>query len=296
MTEERFTALGNGLDFCWDERGEGPPIVLVMGIGAQMILWPDGFCDALAAQGHRVIRFDICDVGRSSHLHHLGVPPMGETLLKGLIGRRVQAPYSLEDMADDVAHLLDALDLEDAHIVGASMGGMIAQTLAFTHPHRVRSLVSMMSTTGKPGLLSEPRALGALFQKAPRTKDESVERNVNLFRVIRSTGYDFDEAWVRDTAAASWDRGFNPRGFLRHLGAIGATGDRTARLRFVRAPTLVIHGTVDPLIRPWGGRATAEAIPDAELWMVEGMGHDFPPGLWPEVAERLSRHARAAEG
>ncbi|MEC7525896.1 MAG: alpha/beta hydrolase [Myxococcota bacterium] len=294
--EERFSTLPSGVEICWEERGEGSPIVLVMGIGAQLILWPDGLCDALAARGHRVIRFDNRDVGRSSHLHHLGVPPMGRTLLKGLLGQRVAAPYALEDMAHDLAHLMDALGLPDAHVVGASMGGMIAQTFAFLHPDRVRSLVSMMSTTGKPGLLSEPKALGALFQAAPRTKDEAVERNVKLFRVIRSTGYDFDEAWVRDTAAASWDRGFNPRGFLRHLGAIGATGDRTARLRFVHAPTLVVHGTVDPLIRPWGGRATAEAIPGAELWMVDGMGHDFPPGLWEPLADRISAHARRAEG
>lgn len=290
---ERHVTLPNGVELCYDERGSGEPLVLVMGIGAQMILWPDGFCDALAARGFRVIRFDNRDVRRSTRMDHLGVPPMGRTLLGSLVGMRVVAPYSLEDMADDVAHLLDALDIEDAHVVGASMGGMIAQTMAFTHPHRVRTLVSMMSTTGKPGVfISEPRALRALFRPAPRTKDEAVERSLELFEVIRSTGFEFDVDGVRERSARAWDRGYNPRGFLRHLGAIGATGDRTARLRFVRSPTLVVHGTVDPLLRPIGGRMTADAIPGARLELIEGMGHDLPEGAWPRLTDLIAAHAR----
>ena len=288
--------LPNGIELCWDERGEGPPIVLVMGIGAQMILWPEGFCDMLAARGFRVIRFDNRDVGRSSRLDHLGVPALGPTLFGSLLGMRVQSPYALEDMAEDTVQLLDSLELESAHVVGASMGGMIAQTMAITHPHRMRSLVSMMSTTGKPGVMvSEPRALRALFGAAPRTKEEAVERNVALFHVIRSTGFDFDESAVRARAALSWDRGYNPRGFLRHLGAIGATGDRTAKLRFVRVPTLVIHGTVDPLLRPIGGELTAQAIPDARLERIEGMGHDLPEGAWPRLTDLLATHAARAD-
>lgn len=296
MTHERSVELPSGVELCYDERGEGPPVVLVMGIGAQMILWPDGFCDALAARGFRVVRFDHRDVGRSSHLHHLGVPPLGPTLMSSLVGMRVRAPYALEDMADDVAHLMDALGFADAHVVGASMGGMIAQTMAFTHPHRVRSLVSMMSTTGKPGvLISEPRALRALFGRAPRSKDEAVARSEALFEVIRSTAFEHDREEVRRRAALAWDRGVNPRGFLRHLGAIGATGDRTARLRFVRAPTLVVHGSVDPLIRPVGGHLTADAIEGARLELVEGMGHDLPRGAWPRLVELLADHAEAAD-
>jgi pimeloyl-ACP methyl ester carboxylesterase len=293
---ERFASLPSGVDLCFDERGEGPPIVLVMGIGAQMILWPDGFCDLLAARGYRVIRFDNRDVGRSTHLHHLGVPPLPRTLLGALAGRRVRAPYALEDMADDVAHLLDVLGIESAHVVGASMGGMIAQTMAVTHPHRMRSLVSIMSTTGKPGVvISEPRALRALFRPAPRSKDEAVARSLELFEVIRSTAWDLDVAQIEARAALAWERGHDPRGFLRQLGAIGATGDRTARLRFVRAPTLVIHGTADPLIRPIGGRLTAEAIEGARLELVRGMGHDLPEGAWPLLTEMIASHAAESD-
>jgi pimeloyl-ACP methyl ester carboxylesterase len=228
-----------------------------MGIGAQMILWPEGFCDMLAARGFRVIRFDNRDVGRSTQLDHLGVPSLWPTLGSMLTGRSVRAPYSLEDMAADVTGLLDVLGIESAHIVGASMGGMIAQTMAITHPHRMRSLVSMMSMTGKPGYTSTPRALKALFGPPPRTREQAIERHLELFRVVRSTSYPFDEAALIDRAGLSWDRGSHPRGVLRQLAAIAATGDRTARLRFVRVPTLVVHGTIDPLIRPIGGKLTA---------------------------------------
>lgn len=296
MTADVRTArLPTGIELCWDERGDGPPVLLVMGIGAQMIYWPEGFCDQLAEEGFRVIRFDNRDVGASSRLHHLGVPPLGRTLLGALGGARIRAPYSLEDMADDTAQLLDALDIEAAHVVGCSMGGMIAQTLAFTHPHRVRSLVSMMSTTGRrAALMSEPRALRALLSPAARTREAAIENAVALFRVIRSTGFEFDEASVRERAGLAWDRGYDPRGFLRQLAAIAATGDRTARLRFVRAKTLVLHGSVDPLIRPLGGRLTAEAIPGARLEIVEGMGHDLPKGAWPRLVRAIATHAARA--
>jgi pimeloyl-ACP methyl ester carboxylesterase len=267
-----------------------------MGIGAQMILWPEGFCDMLAARGFRVLRFDNRDVGLSSRLDHLGVPGMGATLARALFGLSVSAPYSLEEMAEDVVGLLDVTGIDRAHVVGASMGGMIAQTMAITHPHRMRSLVSVMSTTGKPGvLISEPRALRALFGGVPRTREEAIERHMALFRVVRSTRYDFDERATAERAGLCWDRGLNPRGFLRHLGAIGATGDRTARLRFVRVPSLVLHGTVDPLIRPVGGELTADAIPGAKLRWIEGMGHDLPEGAWPLLTELLARHAEDAD-
>jgi pimeloyl-ACP methyl ester carboxylesterase len=290
----RFARLRSGIELCWDERGSGDPLVLIMGIGAQMVLWPEGLCDALAACGFRVIRFDNRDVGLSSKLDHLGVPPIRRTLLRSLLGMSVSAPYALEDMAEDVCGLLDELGIERAHVVGASMGGMIAQTMAITNPHRMRSLVSIMSTTGKPVLLSEPRALRQLFAPPPRTRDEAIERHLALFHTVRSTGYPFDEASVRERAGLSWDRGSFPRGVLRHLAAIGATGDRTTRLRFVRVPTLVLHGTVDPLIRPIGGRLTAEAIPGARLRWIEGMGHDLPQALWPLLTDLIGGHAREA--
>ncbi len=267
-----------------------------MGIGAQMILWPEGFCDLLAERGFRVIRFDNRDVGHSTKLDELGVPPLWPTLVSLLTGRSVTAPYALEDMAADVAGLLDALDIADAHIVGASMGGMIAQTMAITHPHRMRSLVSIMSTTGRPGFTSTPKALMALLSTPPRNREEAIERHVALFRVVRSTGYEFDEPALIERAGLSWDRGSYPRGVLRQFAAIAATGDRTPRLRFVRAPTLVIHGTVDPLIRPIGGKLTADAIPGAQLRMIEGMGHDIPRALWPTLTDMIARHAERAEG
>ncbi len=294
-TAEQIASLESGIEICWDVRGEGPPIVLVMGIGAQMILWPDGFCDMLAARGFRVIRFDNRDVGRSSKLDALGVPPLLPTLTRMVAGMSVAAPYALEDMAGDIAGLLDVLEIEHAHIVGASMGGMIAQTMAITHPHRMRSLVSMMSTTGKPAFVSTPRALKALFGPPPRSREEAIRSHVALFRVVRSTGFDFDEEALIERAGLAWDCGVSPRGVLRQLGAMAATGDRTARLRFVRVPTLVVHGTVDPLIRPLGGELTAEAIPGAELRMVKGMGHDIPRGAWPMLTDMIARHAERAD-
>ncbi len=289
--------LETGIDLCFDERGEGEPLVLIMGIGCQMIFWPEGFCDELAARGFRVIRFDHRDIGLSSKLDHLGTPPLLPTLLAGFMGRGVGAPYALEDMADDVAGLLDHLGLDSAHVVGASMGGMVAQTMAFTHPHRTRSLVSIMSTTGAAGrYMSEPRALRAIFGPPPKSRSEAVERGVEVWRVIGSTGFAFDEAGTRDRAGRSWDRGTHPRGFLRHLAAIAATGDRTARLRFVRAPTLVIHGSVDPLLRPIGGRLTHAAIPNARFELIEGMGHDLPVELWPHFATLIADNAARRGG
>jgi pimeloyl-ACP methyl ester carboxylesterase len=289
--------LKSGIELCYEERGEGPALVLVMGIGAQMILWPDGFCDMLAARGFRVIRFDNREVGLSTKLHHLPVPSFPRTLASIVTGLPCPAPYALEDMADDIAGLLDVLDIERAHVVGASMGGMIAQTMAIIHPHRLRLLVSMMSTTGKPGvLISEPRALRALFQPPARTREEAIARHLALFRVVRSTAFELDENELVERAGLSWDRGNYPRGVLRHLAAIGATGDRTARLRFVRAPTLVLHGTVDPLIRPIGGKLTAAAIPGARLRLIEGMGHDLPRGAWPLLVDLIAAHARSSDG
>lgn len=255
-----------------------------MGIGAQMIYWPDDFCDALRAAGYRVIRFDNRETGRSSRLEHLPVPPLLATLGSSLFGARVVAPYALEDMAHDAAELLDALGIESAHVVGASMGGMIAQTMAITHPHRMRSLTSIMSTTGKTGVyISEPRALKALFSPPPRTRDEAADRSIAFWNVVGSTGFDRDEDTVRARAMLAWDRGHYPTGVLRHLAAIGATGDRSARLRFVKTPTLVVHGSIDPLVRPVGGRLTAAAIDGARLEIIEGMGHDLPRGAWPRM-------------
>lgn len=289
--------LKSGIELCYDERGEGPALVLVMGIAAQMILWPEDFCDMLAERGYRVIRFDHRDVGLSTKLEGQRAPSFARMLASIALGVRCPAPYALEDMADDVAGLLDVLSIEKAHVVGVSMGGMIAQTMAITHPQRMRSLVSVMSTTGKPGvLISEPRALRALFQPAPRTREQAIAQHLELFRVVRSTGYEIDQNALIENAGRAWDRSRYPQGALRHLAAMAATGDRTSRLAFVRVPTLVLHGTVDPLIRPIGGVLTANAIPGAKLRWIEGLGHDLPRGAWPLLVDLITRHAREADG
>jgi pimeloyl-ACP methyl ester carboxylesterase len=206
-------------------------------------------------------------------------------------------PYTLEDMADDAAGLLDALGIERAHVVGASMGGMIAQSLAARHPARVASLVSIMSTTGNR-FKGQPafRVYPALLARPPRTKEESVERITRLFKVIGSPAFEHDELELREMVTLSWDRGPSPAGPGRQLAAIIASGDRTPDVRRISAPTLVIHGTKDRLVRPSGGRATARAIPGARLLMIHGMGHDLPRGAWPRLLDAITENAaRAAD-
>ncbi len=294
---ERLVRLANGLTLCVEDVGEGPPLVLIMGIGGQLVHWPDGFRDRLVEAGYRVIRFDNREVGRSTRLEHLPVPSAGRTMFQAMLGMRSHAPYALEDMAEDTALLLDALDIEDAHVVGISMGGMIAQTLAITHPQRLRSLTSMMSSTGQTGVyISEPKAMRALFSKPPRTRDEAMQNAVRFWTTVGSTGFEKDLDALRETAGRAWDRGSYPVGVLRQFAAIGASGDRTPRLRFVKTPTLVLHGTVDPLIRPVGGRMTAAAIEGARLELIEGMGHDLPHGAWPTLVGHIVEHARRADG
>lgn len=290
--EERI-APANGIEIAYQEMGDpaGEPLLLVMGLAMQMLGWDEGFCSLLAERGFRVVRFDNRDVGRSTKLVDAGVPRRFDMLA----GRRSTAAYLIGDMARDAAGLMDHLGIESAHVVGASMGGMIAQTLAIEHPRRVRSLVSIMSTTGSrwAGLPSF-RAFAALMAKAPRSREEAVERAVRTFRVIGSPGFPFEEERVRDIAARSYDRGHHPPGAARQLHAIMASGDRTRGLRGVEAPTLVIHGRSDPLVRPSGGRATARAVPGAKLRLVDGMGHDLPEPLWGELADEIAANAGRA--
>ncbi|MFK7984989.1 MAG: alpha/beta fold hydrolase [Sandaracinaceae bacterium] len=285
--------LPKGIELCYEEFGEGEPLVMIMGIGAQMIYWPADLCRMIADEGFRVIRFDNRDIGESSWLDDLEVPPMGWNMFSALFGLRAKAPYTLADMADDTAQLLDFLGHDSAHVVGASMGGMIAQTMGYTHPERVRSLTSIMSTTGATGhYMTEPHALRALLSGAPKTRDEAVENAARLFGVIGSPDYELDFDEVRGRAGKAFDRGFHPVGFLRQFAAIAASGDRTAHLRFVRAPTHVIHGAKDPLIRPIGGRLTARAIEGATLDVIDGMGHDMPRALWPHYVKSIVRVAK----
>jgi pimeloyl-ACP methyl ester carboxylesterase len=289
---EQLCDVGGGITLCYETFGDpsDPAALLVMGLGAQMITWQDDFCEDLAARGLYVIRFDNRDIGRSTHLQ--GPPP---SLLQ-LLRYSVPARYTLAHMARDTVGLLDELEIDRAHVVGASMGGMIAQTLAARHPTRTRSLVSMMSSTGGRWVGRPALSSYAIFlRKAPREREAFIEHAERLFAKIGSRGIPQDTEGVRKIAALSFDRELDRTGAGRQLAAIIASGDRTAELRGITAPTLVIHGSVDPLISPSGGRATARAIPGAELMTIEGMGHDLPRALWPRLIDAFAAHAAAAD-
>ena len=286
-------APANGIELCYQEMGDpdGEPLLLVMGLATQMLAWDEEFCAMLVERGYRVVRFDNRDIGRSTKLRSAGVSGR----LDLLIGRRGTAPYLLRDMAADTFGLMDHLEIDSAHLVGASMGGMIAQTAAIECPERVRSLTSIMSTTGSRRV-GHPsyRTFGLLLGERPREREEMVERVVKTFKVIGSPGYPFEEEHVRELAARSYDRGHSAAGVVRQLHAITASGDRTPRLRQLKLPALVIHGKSDILVNPSGGRATAKAIPGARLKLVEGMGHDLPRALWPDFAEEIAANAARA--
>jgi pimeloyl-ACP methyl ester carboxylesterase len=278
--------VGRGIELAYERFGDAsdPPLLLVMGLATQMLGWPDEFCAQLAGRQLFVVRFDNRDIGLSTHLHHAPPPDVPAALM----GATSSAAYTLADMARDTVGLLDRLGVESAHVVGASMGGMIAQTLAIEHPERVRTLTSIMSTTGDPRVGgASDEALGALLAPPARDRAEAIERTVAAYRVIGSPGYELDESALRERAGLSFDRGYDPAGVGRQLVAILASGDRTERLRRLRLPALVIHGSDDPLVRPSGGRATAAAIPGAELVELDGMGHDLPRALWPKIIDRI---------
>ena len=286
------TVRANGLDIVYEERGEGRPLVLVAGIGMQLVAWPEGFLEALRARGFRVIVFDNRDVGLSSKLDHAGVPAVRGLLARALVGMRVSAPYTLFDMAGDVAGLMDALDLERAHVVGVSLGGMVAQAMAIAHARRVQTLVSMMSHPGG-GLLfvGLPHATAKLLQPPARSRAEAIARQVDFFRTVGSRKFRRDEAGIADRAARAYDRGYHPAGFARQFAAVLATGDMRPRLTAVRSPTLVLHGSVDPIIRAAAGRETARAISGAEFRLIDGWGHDLPDGAWSLLADHIAGHA-----
>jgi pimeloyl-ACP methyl ester carboxylesterase len=274
------------VELCYQAIGEerDPPMLMVMGLAAQMYWWPDGFCDLLARRDFRLIRFDNRDCGASSVLDALGSPSL-EAALAGAGA----APYTLSELADDAAGLLDFLAIDTAHIVGASMGAMIAQALAIEHPDRVLSLASIMGTTGERSV-GRPTAEAQQVLMTPPPLDDRVgyvESVAAARGVIGSHGLERDEG-------RSFDRGVRPEGTLRQLVAIVASGDRTAALRRLRVPTVVIHGTEDALIDVSGGRATAAAIPGAELVLVDGMGHDLPPAAWAPIVDAIAANAARA--
>src|SRR3954465_329882 len=294
FSEERM-APANGVELCYQEMGdgEGGPLVLIMGLATQMIAWDEGFCGMLAERGFRVVRFDNRDIGRSSRVRAEGTP----NPLNLLVGRGEPA-YRLRDMAADTIGLMDHLGIGSAHVVGASMGGMIAQCAAIGHPERVRSLCSIMSTTGSRRV-GHPsyKTFGLLLGKPPREREAAIERVIKTFKTIGSPGYPFEEERIRAIAGRSFDRGHSQAGIARQLHAITASGDRTPHLRKLDLPPVVIHGKSDVLVTPSGARATARAIPAARLKMIDGMGHDLPRALWPTFVEEIScKAARAPQG
>jgi pimeloyl-ACP methyl ester carboxylesterase len=290
---EEFAKVGD-IDICFETFGsaDDPSLLLVMGLGTQMIAWDEAFCRALAARGFYVIRFDNRDVGRSTHLRGVRAPTIKQLLRRD----KTAASYSLADLAGDAIGLLDHLGIERAHVVGASMGGMIAQTMAARHPDRVRSLTSIMSNTGHrwkgmPGLRIYP-----IFMRRPaRDRDGAIASIIRTFELIGSPGFPVDAEHMRRFAEHSYDRGYDPAGSGRQLAAILAAGDRGAELARIAAPTVVIHGTRDRMISPSGGRATAKAIPGARLVMIDGMGHDLPPGAWDQIIDAIAENVARAD-
>ncbi|MBW3167172.1 alpha/beta fold hydrolase [Qipengyuania flava] len=290
----------NGIEIHYEEQGDpaAPAMLLIMGFGAQLTLWPDELVEALAAQGFRVIRYDNRDVGLSQKFDGVKAPGLVKMTLLSKIGFTPKVPYTLADMADDGVGLLDTLGIERAHIVGASMGGMIAQHVAARHPDRCLSLTTVFSTTGNPKLPpARPEAMKALITRPDSTEEGVlVEHGMMLARTIGSPGYPAPEDRLRERTLASVRRSFYPEGPTRHLSAIVADGDRRAMLRDIAVPTLVLHGEDDPLVPCEGGRDTAASIPGAKLKTIPGWGHDLPLELVDELAGAIGEHARQNGG
>jgi pimeloyl-ACP methyl ester carboxylesterase len=294
VQEQKVVDVGRGIELCYEQIGDpnDPPIVLIGGLGQQLHgSWPTDFTTALAARGYHVTRFDNRDVGRSTHMDF--PPPKPLAIFRGGGHPR---QYHLGDMARDTVGLIDVLGYRDVHLAGISMGGMIAQTVAAQYPGRVRTLTSIMSTTGakkvgRPALSTWVKLATA---KPPRTRDEAIARDMAIFRHIGSHGFPFDEDRVRERASVGWDRDQTSAGTPRQLAGIFASGDRTAEVGQIDAPTLVIHGNRDRMIAPTGGAATARAIRGARLEIIAGMGHDLPKGAWERVINLITDHVASA--
>jgi pimeloyl-ACP methyl ester carboxylesterase len=272
------------------------PLLLIIGLGAQMIHWDNALCQDLAKKGHYVIRFDNRDSGLSSKLDAAEVPNPMEVIGKLMQKEEVSVPYTLKDMAEDAVGLLDALKIKKAHICGMSMGGMIAQTFAIRYPSRAASLTSIYATTGNRKVPPpKPEIFGLLVTPPPTEREPCIEHLLRLFKALSGPGFPMDEQWTRKIIAEGYDRCFYPQGMFRQLAAILTQENRVPALGKVIAPTLVIHGTNDPLAPVEGGKDTAEAIPGAQLILIEGMGHDLPHGgAWPRIVEEISEHTRKA--
>lgn len=293
-------AQANGIDLAWDQFGRAgdPTILLITGLGVQMIRWADPFCEDLAARGYRVIRFDNRDAGFSTHFSHVAPPDFGALAAALMAGQRPKVPYTLPDMAQDAVGLLDALAIDRAHVVGLSMGGMIAQIMASEHPRRVLSLTSIMAGTGNPALpQAAPDVLAMMMRPAPDpVADEAgfLAHRLAFTHRIAGAGYPVDEAAHRALVLEEVRRAYDPSGAGRQIAAIALAGDRRARLATISVPTLVIHGADDPLIPPACGADTAAAIPDAAFMLIDGMGHYLPAALHRTVADAIHGMAQQA--
>ena len=293
------TVEANGIEICYETQGNPshPPLLLIMGLGGQLVRWPAAFRAELESRGYYLICFDNRDVGQSTHFDAAGAPDMAAIFAAVAAGEKPATAYTLDDMADDAAGLLAALEIGSAHVLGASLGGMIAQTVAIRHPERVRSLTSVMSTTGNPDVPpGKPEVMARLMAPPARSRDEAIERAVETDRVIGSQVFPFEEETYRERAALAYDRAFDPIGVARQMAAIIAHGDRREGLAGLRMPALVIHGTDDPLVMPAGGRDTAASIPNAELVLIEGMAHDLPSPVHGRIADAVDSLVARAGG
>ena len=283
------TAKVGTVEIAYDTFGNpsSRPMLLIMGLGAQMIRWDEAFCKALAAQGHWVIRFDNRDVGLSTKFDQAGIPD----IMSLIMGKKADVPYKLKDMAADAVGLLDVLGIKSADVVGVSLGGMIAQTMAIHYPKRVRTLTSIMSSTGNPSLpQTRPEAAEVLLAPAASNRNDYLANELKAAKVLHGPKYPLNEDYVRKYSERSYDRCYHPQGFPRQLGAILASGSRNEALAKVKTPTLVIHGTADPLIPVEGGKDTAKSIPGAKLLIIEGMGHSIPVEVAPQIIRAILEH------
>jgi pimeloyl-ACP methyl ester carboxylesterase len=286
-------ATANNIEIEYETLGDpsARPLLLIGGLAGQLIHWDENLCKDLVKRGHYVIRFDNRDTGLSTKFDEAGVPD-----LAALVSGKSTAPYTADDMADDAVGLLDVLGIPKAHVCGTSMGGMIAQTIAIRHPSRVFSLISIYSNTGSKGFPPpRPEVMQLLLAPAPREREAHIEHMLQVFKIMAGRGFAFDEEWARMITAKAYDRSFSPEGTARQLAAIMVQPNRKPALASVKAPALVIHGTDDPLLPVEAGKDTAEAIPGAELLVIEGMGHDLPHGgAWPRIIEAIAAHTLKA--
>lgn len=284
----------NNIELEYDTFGDtaSEPLLLIMGMGSQMIQWQEEFCEMLVNKGFFVIRFDNRDIGLSTKFDHLGIPNIIEAYRAVDRGQKVTFDYTIDDMADDAVGLLDALGIKKAHICGVSMGALITQTIGYRHPDRVLSLVPIMGSTRNPDLPSvDPEVRAILYTPAPTEREAYIEHRLKTGKIVYGKGFPYDENARRDLAGRLYGRSFYPQGSARQLMAILAHGNLRPRLSSITAPTIVIHGSDDPLVPVTGGKDIADSIPGAELLIIDGMGHSLPPEAWPKIINAIRKNA-----